>query len=270
MLLAGCGGGGGGGGGSTIVVGTVLDSANQDQPVAGARVEIGGASATTGADGGFRITGARAGATTAIITPANGTPQTVGLPVAITPGVPNGVGELFINIGQISGVVLTPQGQPAAGAFVSIIETGDNVTTSADGRFLVPNVPAGPTQIVVVLGTAAATVTVTVAATGVTDAGQIRLVDDPNPNPPGGPVTLTGTVRLSDNAGPEGTIVILLRNGVEIERGPTNSAGVYNFYVPVGTYTIVGRRAGYADATVPATVTNPSQPLTVDLTLNRQ
>jgi hypothetical protein len=61
-LLAGCGGGGGGGGGNNgggnpgTVTGRVIDQNNNNQPVAGATINIGSiASGTTATDGTFSI-----------------------------------------------------------------------------------------------------------------------------------------------------------------------------------------------------------------------
>lgn len=261
LLLGGCGGGGGGGGTGTTVTGRVLDSAQNDAPLAGARVQIGGASTTTNPDGTFTLRGAPGGANTAVITPAGGAPQTIAFQPPVSPSGATNIGDLIINLGQIRGRVLTPDGQPAAGALVTVIATGDNVTTEADGRFQIDDLPATQTEVTAVLGTASVTVQITIG-NGVTELGDLRLVNDPNPNPPGLPSTIVGTVRGGGGA-LAGVRVELLQNGLTREATTTDAAGNYGFYVPVGSYVV--RVAGAPDANV--AVTNPAQPVRRDFSL---
>jgi hypothetical protein len=267
LVLAGCGGGGGGGGGTgTTVAGRILDSARNDQPVASAVVEIGGATTTTGTDGAFTLRGARVGSSTATVRAPGVDAQTIALPTPVTEGS-NGPFDLIINIGQIRGRVLTAQNQPASGALVTVIATGDNVTTGADGTFQIEDLPAVETEVTAVLGTASATKTVTIA-NGVTEAGDLTLVNDPNPNPPGQPNTIVGTVRSAvSNATLANVVVQLLQNGVERERTATDAAGNYGFYVPVGTYVLRASGTGVSTVEGTATVTNPAQPVRLDFTL---
>jgi len=290
LTLAGCGGGGGGGsdttttttgtgGGGGIVTGRVLDSADGDAPVGGATVRIGTVSGVTtrvdqaSADnvtGSFRLQNVPVGATEAVVTVAGNT-QTIAFSPPIANGA-NGPIELIINIGQIRGRILDTDGRPAANAFVSILSTGDNVQTAADGMFRVDNIPLGATEVSAVKGTSSATKPVTVVR-GVTEAGDLRLVADTNPNPPPVPYTIVGAVRLSDSPAASagaGTAVALLRNGVQIEQTQADAGGEYRFYVPVGTYAVRGVRNGYQDAQVPAVVTNPNTPLRADLTLTKR
>lgn len=272
-LLAGCGGGGGGGtDAGTTVDGIVRDSSKSDAPVANARVEIGGKFAMTGTTGDdlgrFRIIGARAGAATATITAPGLPPQEIGFNPPVVSGIANGPYEFFINIGQIRGRVLNPQGAPAVGAFVSVISTGDLVTTDAEGKFQVDNIPFGVTEVQAFQGTTSATVQATVS-NGVSDIGDIRLQADPNPNPPPPPFTIGGTVALADNGAIAGTTVILLQGAQEIERTTVNEQGRYGFFVPAGSYRVIGRQTGYQDAVADVTVTNPAVPVAANLTLNR-
>lgn len=266
LLLAwGCGGGGGGGGGSsTTATGTVLDSAQNDQPVADARVEIGGASTTTGANGTFTLGGSRVGATTATVTAPGGEAQIIALSTPITSGS-NGPFELIINIGQLRGRVLAPGGQPANGALVTVIATGDNVTTGPDGVFQIDNLPATTTDVTAVLAIASVTTAVTIG-NGVTEIGDLLLVNDPNPNPPGLPRTIDGTVRAGGVLSPNAT-VLLLQNGVERERTVTDATGSYSFYVPVGTYVVRATIDGLGTADFAVTVTNTAQPVRQDFAL---
>jgi hypothetical protein len=102
-------------------------------------------------------------------------PQTVTLGTTIRAGVTNQVGDLFINIGSVTGRVLQADGvTPAANAFVTILSSGASTNAEADGRFTLPTVPAGATEITFVLGTQSATVTVTVGESGITDVGDVR------------------------------------------------------------------------------------------------
>lgn len=268
-VLPGCGGGGGGGtsGADTTVVGRVLDSANQDLPVANARIEIGGATTTTGADGAFTLRGATIGATAATITPPTGPAQIVAFSPPVARGS-NGSFELIINIGQIRGVVLGVNGQPANGAFVTELGTGERVTTGADGSFRLDNVPAGPTSVTAVLLTASVTQAVTVGV-GAGDPIQLRLVDDPNPTPPGAPRTIEGRIALSDGASPAGLVVRLLRDQTQIEQTVTAADGSYSFYVPPGTYEIRVAKDLYREAVGRVTVSDPTTPIRVDLALVR-
>ena len=286
LVFAGCGGGGSPGPGpgtaNTTVTGIVRDSAASDAPVQGATVVIGGASAVTytvnNADsshptGSFTITNAAVGATTAIVKVAGQPDQTV----AFTPSVASGVNPslaLFINIGQISGRILSPSGQPVANAFVSVSVNGDSVQTASDGTFLLTNIPISttPTQLSAVSGTASATRPVTVV-NGITALGDITLVDNPNPNPPGQPYTVSGRVILGGAGGgaAPGTNVFLFRNNIQIEQTVTDNNGVYQFYVPVGAYTIQFSRASFVTGQATATVTNPNVLLQVgDTTLTPQ
>jgi hypothetical protein len=89
------------------------------------------------------------------------------------------------------------------------------------------------------------------------------LQDDPNPNPPGAPQTIAGIVALPAGAVEPlaGTTVILLRaeTNAEIERSVTyDEQGRYGFYVPIGNYRIVARRA--ATLTLSATFPSPIRP----------
>ena len=282
VTLSGCGGGGGGGGGgktSTTVTGQVLDSANADAGVGGASVTIGGASATTTTSanattenpvGTFTIQNASVGASVATVTQAGGTAQQIAFSPPVSAGT-NAAIALYINIGEISGKVLLPTGAPASGAFVSSSVNGDNVTTNADGTFLLINVPIGSTTLTAVLGTASATQTVTVSK-GVTQVGNITLTEESTgANPPTPPYDIIGKVALSGGAVASGGQVFLLSGGNQLEVTTTDANGQYTFYVPVGAYQLQYQFNGYVTASANVSVTAPSTPLTVGtVTLNPQ
>jgi hypothetical protein len=280
LTVVGCGGGGGGSTGATnVVTGIVLDSRQQDTAVGGATVTIGGKTTTTvtvdqananNPVGSFRLENVELGANTAVITAPGQQPQTIVFSPPVGPGT-NPALELLINIGQITGRVLGPNGQPARDAFVSDEQTAQVVQTDAEGRFLIELVPLGPNRLTAVLGTASGTKEIEVGD-GVTDAGDITLVDDPVTTPPGPPYTVGGKVTLADDPGnaaaARGTDVIVLRNNIQIEVTTVNNdQGTYFLYLPPNNYTLRFRRSSYVDLDVPVTVTNPNQPVTVDVTL---
>lgn len=279
-LLAGCGGGGGGGGPgrNTSVVGIVKDATKADAPLGGAIVQIGEVQATTVPEdddpttdtGTFRIEGAPVGATEAIVTPPGGVPQTLRFSPPLAEGA-NGPIELIANIGQAQGRILNPNGTPAAGAFVSILATGETTQTNAEGVFVFDAVPAGVTEIAAVLGTASLRAPVTIGV-GLTNVGDLPLVDDPNPNPPGMPQTIAGTITLFDNSAPGaggGATVRLIRNGQPYRETVTDANGGFGFYVPVGNYEIRVSKPGYREHIGQAPVTDPSVPFRADIALVR-
>ncbi len=280
-FLAGCGGGGGGGTtASNTVTGIVRDSRLADQAVGGATVTIGGVSAVTvnvdqaneaNPVGSFIMQNVPVGTTTATVRAPGYDQQTIAFSPAITSGT-NSPLELIINIGQVSGRILGADGQPASGAFVTVLSTGESVTTAADGTFLITNVPTGETQVSAVFGTAIGSKTVNVGD-GVTNAGDIQLADDPDLEfPPSGPATIVGTVTLGNGLGTgSNTTVVLLRDGVQIEQTVSDANGVYSFYVPVGTYSVVAIRPAFQNADSGlVTVSNPSVALSVNLTMTPQ
>lgn len=277
--LTGCGGGGGGGGGggassNTIVRGIVLNSADSDRGLQGATITIGGKSATTRTVdnaseatpvGSFEIAGPASGATTAVITPVGQAPQTVAFEPAVQSGATLEV-TLYVNIGQIRGRILLPDGSPAAAGFVTVSTPTDvfTVQTNAQGIFLATEVQTGEANVSIVQGTASAQRTVPVA-NGLNEIGDITLTDDPNVTPPGGPFTLTGRVSINNGLFAAGSNVILTRNGIQIESTVTDANGRYSFYVPVGTYGVRIVRSGFVEVERnDLVISNPSVPLTVE------
>jgi len=252
----GCGGGGGGGA-RTSVYGMVRDSAANDKEVENARVEIGGASGTTvnrdranatNPVGSFRINNPALGANFALVTVPGKEPQKIGFRPAISVGA-NGELSLVINIGQISGRILGTDGKPSASAFVVVEgELGsDFTTTAADGTFFLENIPAGVVRVTASRGPANASVETTVG-TGLKEIGDLTLIEDPNPNPPGVARTLVGTVANgADNKPLGGAAVVLLRDDVQVEATTTDADGNYGFVRPVGTYRIKVIAPGYLD-----------------------
>lgn len=280
LFLAGCGGGGGKPINNEVVLtGFVLDSRKNDEPIEDAVVTIGGKSTRTTTRGqanatrnvgSFELRGVALGATNAVIKAPGYDEQTVGFNPAVVQGN-NGPIELIINIGQISGRVLRVDGQPAAGAFVSVVDTGDFVTADESGNFLLTNIPSGTTQISAFLGTEIATKDVTVQ-NGNTAIGDVQLAEGDS-TIPGPPATIVGVVTLANDQGPASNLpVSLFRNGTQIEVFVTDANGAFGFYVPVGDYQIVVTPPpgfqSFASGTI--TVSNPSVPVTADAVLQPQ
>ncbi|MBC8140212.1 MAG: carboxypeptidase regulatory-like domain-containing protein [Armatimonadetes bacterium] len=297
-LLAGCGGGGGGGTGgggggtaSSTVTGIVRDSAQNDIEIENATVVIGGVSGTTVARdnvttgnevGTFRLLNVTEGSSTATITFVNTrvtddttTPPTTETftdtqTVAFTPPTTrggNGPYEFFVNIGQVNGRVLLPSGLPAAGAFVSISPDGFITETDAAGNFFVENILPGTIEISGVIGTNAATKSVTIG-NGITGTGDLQLVADPNPLPPGFPATIVGKVTTTTGVSGAGATVILSRDGTQAEQTIANENGDFSFYVPVGSYAVRVLKDAFVDNTASGAVTNPNTPLRLDVALS--
>lgn len=281
VALAGCGGGGGGV--STTVTGMVRDSADGDNEVGGATVVIGGASATTYTldnassahpVGSFEIKNPTVGATTAVVTAPGKAPQTIAFQPGIAKGNNSGL-TLFLNIGQIRGRVVGIDSKPAVGAFVVVSTTLGSAfaSTEADGTFLVENIVPGDAEVTASLGPANVVKAVTVGS-GVSEVGDLQLVEDNNPNPPDRMTTIRGTV--SNRVGGiaiGGASVILRRGGVQVETTTTDTQGKYGFLRPVGTYSITVLAAGFVDGdtgefTLSSANTPPNAPLVKDIALD--
>lgn len=279
----GCGGGGGPKTTKTTVSGIVRNAADNDIEVEGATVLIGGKSAVTytrdnasaqNPVGSFLINDALVGAFTATIT-VPGKPAQV---VAFQPAVKAGANSdlvLIINIGQVGGRVLAPNGTPAADAFISITTDVGSISaiTDSTGRFLLENVLEGTAELTASLGPASAVKMVNVVV-GYTDIGDVSLVDDGKTDPPATANTITGTVSDSTNAATKlaGVSVVLLRNDLQVETTTTDANGKFGFLRPVGTYRIQVLAAGYLDGdsgvfTLTSANTPPNAPKVVDISL---
>lgn len=281
-LLCGCGGGGGGGGAKTVATGIVRNSAAGDIEVGGATVVIGGVSDVTATVdnasatrpvGTFRIENPTVGAKTAVVTLPGQAPQTIGFRPAIAAGT-NADITLYVNIGQVAGRVLGTDGKPVAGAFV-VVNTAlgsATATTSADGTFLLENIVEGDAEVTASQGPANVSRTVVVGK-GLLDVGDLTLVEDDNPNPPGSADTIVGKVtNATGGAAIPGASVILRRNGVQVETTTTDAEGKFGFLRPVGTYSIQVIAAGFVDGdsgvfSLTSANTPPNVPLRVDVAL---
>ncbi len=281
--MLGCGGGGGGGVAKTNAYGFVRDSANADQVVEGAVVQIRNARTTTvNRDqasetlqvGSFRLDNPPVGANTALVTLPGKAPQTIGFRPAIRAGS-NGEYTLYVNIGQVGGKVIGTDSKPAVGAFVVV--TGENgsafTTTEANGSFLVEFILPGSVSVVASLGPANVRLETTVGD-GLKDVGQLVLVEDDNPDPPMSAPTIVGTVTdASSGAKIGGAAVLLLRNEIQVETTSTDNQGRYEFMRPVGNYRIRVLAPGYLDGegtafALTSANTPPNSPFRADFALN--
>ena len=175
--------------------------------------------------------------------------------------------DLFVNIGQIRGTILRPDGKPAAGAFVTYISDirSDPTQTDADGKFLFPTVPKGSVRVESQFGPASDVRTVTVA-NGLLDLGTITLVEKSSTTP-GLPYSIKGTVTDSSGTALGNISVALIRNNIQQETAVTGTDGKYQFAVPAGDYTLRISNENFAVAEKAASLISTNQPLTVDFTL---
>jgi Carboxypeptidase regulatory-like domain len=282
-MTGGCGSGGNnkgtntgnGSGGVGSVRGVVYDAAAKDIEVENATVTIGGQSGLTRtADnangspvGSYLLASIPTGTDTAEVQLSG---QTAKQRFAFTPPViKNGVNlvNLYINIGQIRGIILRPDGKPAAGAFVTFISNlrSEPTQTDADGKFLFPIVPKGEVRLESQFGPASDVRTVTVG-NGLLDVGTIKLVEQSSPNPPGLPYSIKG--KVTANSLPITNLsVALIRNNIQQEAAQTGSDGTYQFAVPAGTYTLRITSGTFQDAEKTITLVSTNQPITADFAL---
>ena len=276
-LAAGCGGGGGNDNNAAQVKGIVYDSLQSDLPLEGVTVTIGTASAVTTARaqanstnlvGSFRISGAVIGASTATITVAGQSPQTVAFQPSLAAGT-NPDLALYINIGQVRGRVLDETAKPVKNAFVVVNTAQGSISgfSNTDGTFLLDLVPDGPAELSAGSGSKIATKSLTVAF-GINEAGDLTLQVDPNPNPPALLKTISGKVTSAVDSSPiPNAPVFLLRESIQLETINTDTEGNYFFIVPAGTYEVQAVPGGYVSETKPAVLANPNNPLTVNFSL---
>ncbi len=122
--------------------GKVVDSVNTNTAIAGAKVTVGGTSATTAADGTFTLTNLTAGSFTATVT-ASGY-QDFGATGALVNGI-NDAGVLAIVkapatstlTGKVTDAVT---GAPVSGAAVTVVGPNLSATTNASGEYKIANV----------------------------------------------------------------------------------------------------------------------------------
>jgi hypothetical protein len=277
VILAGCGSGGNPGTNTGVgtLRGSVYDAANADLEVENATVTTTGLSTTTFSRdtanaaspvGSYVIPNVPVGTDTVEVQIPGADKQKF----AFTPPIlKNGVSvvNLYINIGQLRGTVVRPDGKPAAGAFVTYISDlrSEALQTDADGKFLFPTVPKGQVRVESQFGPASDTRTVTMG-NGLLDLGQIRLVESSS-GTPGLPYSIKGTVKSASGDKLSGLSVALIRNNVQQETAVTATDGTYQFAVPAGAYTLRITSANFQDAEKVITLVSTNQPITADFSL---
>lgn len=278
-LLAGCGGGGGGGGATTTnIIGAILWIETGGPTSPATTVRVGGVSTTTDSGtGGFSLdvpigateltaTYTQTGTSTPIVRTFTFPPITAS----------TDVGDLYIGPEEVTvtgRLVNSATGAPVTGATVTI--AGRRTTSDSAGGFAVTNVAYSSANLSVFLGLQAqATATGFFTSTfsppsgavgGAVDVGTITMVPEGGTTPPPLPFNLTGLVTpLGLGAG--STVEVLLGATV-IRTGTADVAGRYQFWVPVGNYTVRATQ-GSSTGTTPANVVNVNQTVTANVAIN--
>ena len=148
-LVIACGDGGGSGPAETATVSGVVTAAADGAVIAGATVKVGSATATTGADGRFEITDLRVGSAT--ITTSAPLFDARSESVSLVAGV--NTHDVVLTrrpTATVSGVVTAGTGAIVAGAIAgATVKVGSaTVTTGADGRFEIRDLPVGGATII--------------------------------------------------------------------------------------------------------------------------
>lgn len=221
--------------------------------IQGASVSSGGSGAITGADGGYSLQVAAGSAT---LTASLAGYQSASETVTVTAGETTQAPVLQIqpvNPGNVTGQVVDSHGAALSGA--SVIASGLNTTTAADGSYALNNLPAGQTTITASLtGFQSGSTTVTVVAAATTAAPTITLVSSSG--------TITGTVKSASGAAIAGASV-----GYGGGTATTDAAGSYTLTgVPVGTVQLVASASGFQSVTQGVTV-NGGATTTANFTL---
>lgn len=268
--LVGCGGGGGGSQPKATVVGRVLNVETGGPPNPQASIQSGASSVLTSiSDGSFQLSvnQGTASLTVDTRTVAFGV-WTFTIPSAT--GVTD-VGDLWVGPERVTlrGIVRNAATEaPVAGAGVTF--GGRSGVTNANGEFNLTEVAYSSSTQTAFWGiTGGVTATgffrtefsaqPNVASGGVVDVGVISLTATSDPNPPGPPFNLWGTV--SAPGGPSGAVVRLFLGGTEVRVFNVGSDGRYQFFIAPGTYTI---RASKGSSTAPDISVTLSQPNAVE------
>lgn len=278
VLLIGCGGGGGGGGGGTTKVslsGRIVSITTGGAPNPVATVRAGSDSGTTSAtDGTFQfdvVSGTTS--VTVTFTPSGGVPIVRTFTFASVT-IPTDIGDLYVGPEEVTlhgKVVDSSTGAALSGAKLTI--AGRTATTDAAGDFSITNVAYDSSTLAVFLGLQG-----TVSRTGyfsqffsppsgplggVVEVGTLALIAEGGSTPPPAPFNIGGTVSPSGG----GATVELLSGATVIRTVTADSAGKYQFWAPVGTYTVRAVK-GAQNGTSPANLTSVNTPITVNVTLN--
>jgi len=277
-LLFGCAGGGGGGTTLTNVIGAVLwiETGGPTNPAT--TVRIGDASTTTDlGTGGFSLDVPTGVSELTATFAQNATSNPIVRTFAFPPVTAStDLGDFYIGPEEVTvtgRLVDSGSGAPVVGALVTL--AGRRTTSDSTGTFALAQVAYSSSNLSVFLGLqgqAQATGYFTqnfsppsAAVGGVVSVGDIAMVPEASTTPPPLPFNLTGLVTPS-NLG-AGALVEVLVGASVVRTGFADGSGRFQFWVPVGTYTVRATQ-GASTGSSPANVVNVNQTVTANVTIN--
>ena len=157
----------------------------------------------------------------------------------------------------------------------SVTMAGRRTTSDSAGRFAILQVAYSSNNLSVFLGlqgvaSAAGFFTQNFsppsgAVGGTVDVGDIQMVPEAGTTPPPLPFNLTGLVTPIGLGA--GSLVEVLSGATVIRTGTADVQGRYQFWVPVGSYTVRATQGGSIGSS-PANVVNVNQTVTANVTIN--
>lgn len=249
--VSGCGGGSGGTTGTTgtpsdtVLTGRVLSIVTGGPVSPAPSVQTDEDRVTASADGSFAVE-ARAGVETVLVdTSSFGVFSFTGTAVS---DATTDLGDLYVGPQRVT--LTGTLRNSSTGAAVSggtVTFAGRRATTNASGGFTLSDVAYAPDTTAAflgIVGTARATgfiagefTTQGRTPTGGTLAlGEVLVTPESDPNPPGLPYTIFGSV--SPFSAAPGTVVSLRLGNTEVRRTTVGSDATYGFWVAPGTYTV--------------------------------
>ena len=275
--LLSCGGGGGGGAAGITLTGRVLSivTGGSLNPAVIVQSTTGATATTSIIDGSFSVS-SPSGSTSLLVNSAALGVFTFTFPTATQ--ATTDIGDLWVGPEKVT-VVGTLQ-NAASGLGISggkVQFGGQNAVTDSTGQFAIANVAYSSTStagFLGLVGNAAATgffpntftSSGNTAVSGLVDVGIVLLTPLSDSTPPGSPYTIWGKVSPAANA--LGTIVTLKQSGSAIRQFNVGLDGKYQFWVPVGTYTIEYKNGSLTAPTQTVTLTLPTDVIQKDVSLN--
>ena len=257
LLIVGCGGGGGttGGGQTATLVGRIIWVETNASPDPPASVTSGSASVETDKlDGSFNLE-VNLGATSITVSYAasgSSTPVVRSFTFPPAQGTVD-LGDLYIGPEEVTLIGTVEDAStnlPVEGALIKI--AGRSGTTNASGDFSIPNVAyssSNPAAFGDIVGEITKFGYVrrlfnppTAAVNDEILVGTLTISPTSSDTPPPTPANLTGTIQpVNDGAG----ATVNLMDGLTVVRTTVaDGAGQYQFWAPVGTYTIEASNGG--------------------------
>ena len=121
----------------------IVRNATTNLPIPGATVMVAGLTTTSGGNGAFSLGSVPAGAQTLTATANGFNPASVSVTVMAGANVNQDIAMMPL-LGTITGAVRNADnGDPIAGATITVVGTGLSTTSGADGTFAMANVPEG-------------------------------------------------------------------------------------------------------------------------------